>query len=127
MSSFENSNDFDENQKIIPSEMAKELQATISTLKEQLTQEQNKNEELSIQNKNASNIVAKLWDQLHDGVRKLVLTKENFPSDSGNVFESQDHVFVVEFKGFKVLHSSVMTVEQIQEQMRLKPSSGGSL
>jgi hypothetical protein len=107
---------YDENSQTAQSEILKELQCKIGNLEDQLKQEQSKNEELSIQNRNASNIITQFWDQLHDSVRILLLTREKFPPNFGQVFESQDHVFVVEFKGTKVLDISVMSQQQANNQ-----------
>jgi hypothetical protein len=120
MSSSENSNDFDENQKIISSEVEK-LRADVSTLKEQLAQEQMKSEDLSIQCKNGIHINTELRDQLqtmHEDVRTLVLPRDKFPPNCDQVFESQNYVFLVEFKGTKVLDISVITLQQAYDQCK---------
>jgi hypothetical protein len=115
MSSFENQNDFYENRQIISSEMVKALQARIGSLNKQLTEEQSKYEDLTIQYKNSladqKDLRSKL-QAVYEGVRTLHLTREEFPPNFGQVFESQDCVFAVEFKGTKVLDITVITQNQ---------------
>jgi hypothetical protein len=123
MSSFENQNDFDENRQIKSSEMVKAFQVKIDSLNEQLSEEQskyedltNKYEDLTIQYKNSladqKDLRSKL-QAVNDGVRTLHLTREKFPPNFGQVFETQDHVFAVEFKGTKVLDITVITQHQV--------------
>jgi hypothetical protein len=119
LSSSENSNDFDENHKFTSSETVEELQANISTLKDQLVQKQMEIEDLSIQCKNATQILTELRGQLqamHEGVRTLTLPRDKFPPNCDQVFKLQNHVFLVEFKGTKVLDISVITLEQAYNQ-----------
>jgi len=119
MSSSQNSNNFDETQKIELCEMVKKLQANVITLKGQLAQEQMKSEDLSIQCKNGIKISTELRDQLQalrEGVRTLILPRDKFPPNCNQVFELQNYVFLVEFKGTKVLDISVTTQQEAYDQ-----------
>ena len=108
MSSSESRITFDENQLDTSSNTTNNLQIKI---KMQLMQERNKNEDLTIQIKNATVFNSELHGQLEtisNTTRILVITKNNFPPDSSLVFSSDDHVFVLQFKGTKVLDVSVV-------------------
>jgi hypothetical protein len=111
MSSSESHITLDENQLDTSSNTTNNLQIKIKTLEEQLTQERIKNEDLTIQIKNA-NIINLEWRGQLGAVRNatsiLVITKDNFPPDSSLVFSSEDHMFVLKFKGTKVLDISVV-------------------
>jgi hypothetical protein len=123
LSSLESRNVTDENHQTIPTEIAKPLQDRIDVLEGQLKHEQSKNEDLqgkyedlSIRRNNLAAQVTQLWNQLHnEAVRTLILTGEKFPLNSGQVFESRDHVFFIEFNGTKVLDISVMTQQQAHD------------
>ena len=111
MSSFESRTGYDENQLDTASNTTNNLQIKIKMLDEQLMQERNKNEDLTIQCKNATAFYSELRGQLEtisNTTRILVMTKNNFPPDSNLVFSSEDHVFVLKFKGTKVLDISVV-------------------
>lgn len=119
LSSSENSNNIDENQKTIASEMVKELQTKVSTLEELLAQEQMKTEDLSIQCENGIHISTELRGQLHtmrESVRTLILPRDRFPSNCDQVFKLQNYVFLVEFKDTEVLDIRVITLEQAYNQ-----------
>jgi hypothetical protein len=121
MSSFENSNNFDENQKIISSKMFKELQANISTLKEQLAQKETEIDDKSIQIKNSIQHKTELRDQLRamrESIRTLILPRDKFPSNRDQVFKLQNYVFLVEFKDTEVLDIRVITLEQAYNQLK---------
>jgi hypothetical protein len=119
LSSCESRNEFDENQRDESFDSTDDLQTRIRTLEEQLNQERDKNEDLTIQSKNATISNSELRGKL-DAVRNatniLVLAKNNFPQDSNCVFTSEDFVFAVKYKGSKVLDISVVTQNQVQGQ-----------
>ena len=124
--SYENRNGFDENH---TSEAIKGLKNKIGELKSELDEERNRNEDLTIQRNNAISYITQLRGDLKavcSAVRILIITKDSFPPDYGRVFSSQDYVFAVEFRDAKVLDVSVVTLKQVQEQMRSGSSSGGS-
>jgi hypothetical protein len=125
--SYQNRNRFGGNR--TSEQITKGLKHKISELESQLDQERDKNEDITIQNKNATIINSELRGQL-EAVRNvtsiLVITRDNFPPDYGRVFSSQDYVFGVKFRHAKVLDVSVMTLKQIQEQTRSGSSSKGS-
>jgi hypothetical protein len=124
--SYENRNGFDGNH---TSETTKELKNKIGELESELEKERNRNEDLTIQCNNAVGSITQLRGDLkavRNDARILIITKDSFPPDYGRVFSSQDYVFAVEFKDAKVLDVSVITLRQVQEQMRSGSSSGGS-
>ena len=119
MSSFESRTGYDENQQGASVDAVNELQNKTKLLEEQLSLERAKNEDLTIQCNNAIHRLDQLRSEIkavHDATNILIITKDNFPPDSGRVFSSQDHVFAVEFRGTKILDISVMTQRQVQDQ-----------
>jgi hypothetical protein len=116
MSSFENQNDFDENRQILSSEVVDAFQVKIDSLNEQLSKGQSKYEDLTIRYKNSLTCQQDLRSKLqavNEDVQVLHLTREKFPPNFGQVFDTQDHAFAVEFKGSKVLDITVITQHQI--------------
>jgi hypothetical protein len=119
MSSFESRTGYDENQQDASVGAVNDLQNKIKLLEGQLSLEHAKNEDLTIQCNNAIHILGQLRSEIkavHDTTNILIITKDNFPHDSGRVFSSQDHVFAVEFRGTKILDISVKEQRQIQDQ-----------
>jgi hypothetical protein len=112
MSSSENSNDFDENRQIRSSNMVMELQAEVKSLKEQLAEEQIKND-LLIQSENE---LQSLLQDVDDQIRTLILLPEEFPPDSDRVLKYQDDALLVEFKGTEVLEISLTTRQEAYNQ-----------
>ena len=114
--SYENRNGFDGNR--TSEEIIREQKNKIGELESQLDQERDKNEDLTIQCKNANIINSELRGQLKavsNATSILVITRDNFPPDYGRVFSSQDYVFAIEFRDSKVLDVTVMTLKQVRE------------
>jgi len=93
------------------------LQDRIDALEQQLNQKQIDYEDLLIRRNNLAAHLTQLMNQSHN-VRTLILTREKFPPNFGQVFETHDYVFVVEFKGTEVLDISVMTQQQAHDQYK---------
>ena len=124
--SYENRSGFDGNH---TSETINELKIKNGELESELEKERNRNEDLTIQCNNAISYITQLRGDLKavgSAARILIITKDSFPPDYGRVFSSQDYVFAVEFRDAKVLDVSVVTLKQVQEQMRSGSSSGDS-
>jgi uncharacterized protein YdcH (DUF465 family) len=117
MPSYENRSETNENH--ISYDTIEELKKTIDRLKRELDQERNNAEDQRIQCKNGMFHYTELqnkFNAMHNAPNILIITQDNFPADFGQVFESQDYVFVVEFKGSKVLDISVMSQQQAHNQ-----------
>ena len=126
MSSFESRTGYDENQQGASVDVVNELQNKIKLLKEQLSLECAKNEDLTIQCNNATTIISELRGQLeavHNATSILVITKDNFPPDSSRVFFSEDRVFAIEIRGTKVLDISVVTQKEVQNQNNMESTT----